>query len=155
MSTVLTSGSVACTSATGTSDDAQSTAPGSPRLSFQDVNDHEQVDPMANIEAWMNEVEEVHFDPPPIPQSYIDQILTAPLVVKDLSTYLAREYPDREISNDESLHWDEAIIGQFPQNGHDDEEPEDSEIEYEDEEVDLEELPDPLAELMRMIEGRS
>lgn len=46
-------------------------------------------------------------------------------------------------------------MGQFPQNGHDDEEPEDFEIEYEDEEVDYDELPDPLAELMRMIERRS
>lgn len=71
--------------------------PGSPRLSFQhqtpsvgfsleDLNDHNQVHDMTNTAAWVTELEEVHVDPPPIPQWYIDQILaTMPLWATTIS----------------------------------------------------------------------
>ncbi|KAG6360918.1 hypothetical protein INS49_011986 [Diaporthe citri] len=159
--TVSTCGSVAYTSATSsTGKDARSTPPGSPRLSFQhqtpsvgfsleDLNNDNQVDPMANTAAWVTELEEVHVDALPIPQWYINQSLAIPPVVEDLSIWLAREFPDEKTSGVGSPHHDQNLPTETLKSGDDDQESDDVEIVYE--EVELEEEPDTLAELAQLL----
>lgn len=52
-----------------------------------------------------------------------------------------------------SPHHDQTLVEETPQNGDDDEESEDFEIVYE--EVELEEEPDPLEELMQLLRRQS